>query len=130
MTQKADNSFETLILIRLGEIALKGMNRGKFEGQLMRNIRNRLRSVGKFKITQSQSRIWAEPLEEAVDIEAAMHAISNVFRLVSVSPVRSFAGDIQNIADQSIKYVGELLADGKKRSFNTNSLCKRFRPYT
>jgi thiamine biosynthesis protein ThiI len=121
MTQKADNSFETLILIRLGEIALKVMNRGKFEGQLMRNNRNRLRSVGKFKITQSQSRIWAEPLEETVDIEAAMFAISNVFGLVSVSPVRSFAGDIQNIADQSIQYVGELLADGKKRSFKVES---------
>lgn len=112
---------EELILIRLGEIALKGMNRGKFEGQLMRNIRVSLRSVGKFDIKQSQSRVWAKPLDSETDMKAAVDAISKVFGIVSVSPVRSFRGGIDQISLQAIRYVEQLLADGRKRSFKVES---------
>ena len=63
------NSYEEIILARLGEIALKGMNRGKFEGQLMRNIKWRIRDLGKFEISQSQSRIWIRSNDISVDLK-------------------------------------------------------------
>lgn len=53
-----------VILARMGEVTLKGLNRGRFEAQLMNNLRYRLRSFGKVSIFQSQSRIWIEAKEE------------------------------------------------------------------
>ena len=48
------NSYRTILLARMGEIALKGLNRGKFERQLMDNMRWRLKEYGAFSIVQSQ----------------------------------------------------------------------------
>ena len=52
---------DVIILARMGEIALKGLNRGKFEHQLISNLTYRLRQLGNFYIFQSQSRLWIEP---------------------------------------------------------------------
>ena len=47
---------KNVILARMGEITLKGLNRGKFEIQLKSNLKYRLRNFGKLSIYQSQSR--------------------------------------------------------------------------
>ena len=53
-----------VILARMGEVTLKGLNRGNFETQLKHNLKWRLRGFGKLDIYQSQSRIWIAPKEE------------------------------------------------------------------
>ena len=53
-----------VILARMGEVTLKGLNRGSFEIQLKGNLKYRLKRFGNLKIYQSQSRIWIEPKEE------------------------------------------------------------------
>ena len=40
-----------VILVKNGELALKGLNRRSFEDMLMANIRRRLASLGKFTCT-------------------------------------------------------------------------------
>ena len=55
------------ILIKTGEIALKGLNRHTFEQILVKNIRFRLKKFGKVNITKSQSTIRVEPKEENMD---------------------------------------------------------------
>ena len=49
-----------VILIKNGELALKGLNRRTFEDMLMANIRRRLASLGKFTCTPAQSTIIVE----------------------------------------------------------------------
>ena len=44
-----------IILIKNGELALKGLNRSSFESTLAKNIKRRLQSLGKFKVIRSQS---------------------------------------------------------------------------
>ena len=39
-----------IILLKLGEIALKGLNRRAFEDVLIKNIRRRLKSAGEFSV--------------------------------------------------------------------------------
>lgn len=87
----------------------------------MRNIKWRLRTLGRFEINQSQSRVWVKPVDPDIDLDQAIDRISKVFGLVSVSPVRQFKGDLAEIGRQSIRYAGELLADGKPRSFKIES---------
>ena len=39
-----------IILIKLGEIVLKGLNRKNFEDALMRNLKRRLAKIGEFHV--------------------------------------------------------------------------------
>ena len=60
---------QEIILARIGEIALKGLNRGQFERRLIGNIKRRLQAFGRFAIEQRQSRIWIVPSGEIADFE-------------------------------------------------------------
>ena len=120
-----------VILARMGEVTLKGLNRGRFESQLMGNLRYRLRQFGKLSIFQSQSRIWIEAKEEGnpyfENDEAAkelMVAVTQVFGIVSVSLARKFEGDINDIDYNAKEYVASYLEQNP--SFKTFKVeCKR-----
>ena len=57
------------ILIKNGELALKGLNRRTFEDILIKNMRHRLSDLGKFKFTSAQSTIMIESEDTDVDLE-------------------------------------------------------------
>ena len=44
-----------IILIKNGELTLKGLNRSNFEDILIKNIRRRLKSLGEFDVRKAQS---------------------------------------------------------------------------
>ena len=50
-----------IILLKEGEIALKGLNKRTFEESFIKNLRHRLKPLGKFDYTRSQSMIYCEP---------------------------------------------------------------------
>ena len=47
---------QELILLKLGELVLKGLNRHVFEERLCANIRRRIKHCGKFQITSKRAR--------------------------------------------------------------------------
>lgn len=106
-----------VILARMGEVTLKGLNRGKFEIQLKSNLKYRLRQFGKLSIYQSQSRIWIEQKGEEpnpyfadeVAAREVLEAVTQVFGIVSASLAVKFEGDIDEINAEAIKYVKSLL---------------------
>lgn len=74
-----------IILLKDGEIVLKGLNRRSFEDVLKKNIKNVLNSVGKFEITSAQSTIYVKPLYDDIDLGEACDRISRVFGIVAYS---------------------------------------------
>ena len=52
-----------IILLKVGEIILKGLNRRRFEQKLLGNIRWRLSRIGKFRVYILQSAIYVEGYE-------------------------------------------------------------------
>lgn len=52
-----------ILLIKNGELALKGLNRGTFENILLKNLRRRLAPAGDFRLRKAQSTIYIEPRE-------------------------------------------------------------------
>ena len=52
-----------IILLKLGEIVLKGLNRRSFEQKLMSNIKRRLERIGNFKTYLMQSMVYIEALD-------------------------------------------------------------------
>ena len=58
---------ERVILARIGEIALKGLNRSVFERRLAVNIRKMISDLGPAKVRWSQSRFYIEPEDDTTD---------------------------------------------------------------
>jgi tRNA uracil 4-sulfurtransferase len=130
---EASSDHEIVILARMGEIALKGLNRGRFEHQLISNLQYRLKQLGNFHIFQSQSRLWIEPknapdtetpVSFAADpscAEACLKAVTEVFGIVSASLVWRFAGGFEEISKEALRFVGELLEEKNYKTFKVES---------
>ncbi|NLN97662.1 MAG: tRNA 4-thiouridine(8) synthase ThiI [Eubacteriaceae bacterium] len=87
-----------IILVRYGEISLKGLNRNYFIDCLVRNIRTALKSVCQAKTEKIQGRIIIH-LNEA-DLDQALAAVTKIFGIVSVSPGVVISSDMADIENQ------------------------------
>lgn len=96
-----------VILVRYGEIVLKGLNRPVFEDKLMGNIRKSLHSLGKTEVRKSQARIFIEPLVENYDYDEAIKRLIKVFGIVSVSVALKIASDFDEIKKFSAELAGK-----------------------
>ena len=74
-----------IVLLKCGELALKGLNRRNFEEVLMKNCRRRLEDLGTFRIHSSQSTIYVEPMEEEVDLDEAVDRLTKVFGIAALT---------------------------------------------
>ena len=108
-----------MILCKLGEVVLKGLNRRSFEDKLMSNIRRRVSKCGSFRIYSKQSTIYIEPQSGACDVEAAYDACRKVFGIICVSKAVPCEKNVQAI----IATAKEYLADSMRcaRSFKVES---------
>ena len=68
---------QEIILIKLGEMVLKGLNRRAFEDVLIKNIKYRLRGLGKFTIKIAQSTIYVIPQSEDTDLDDVCERIAS-----------------------------------------------------
>lgn len=74
-----------IILLKDGEIVLKGLNRRTFEDVLKKNIRHAISHLGSFEIKSAQSIIYVKPLSDDIDLDEACLKISRVFGIVTYS---------------------------------------------
>lgn len=92
-----------LILVRYGEIALKGKNRYRFEDRLCQNIRNILKDLSTVKVTKSYGRIFIAL--NGHEAEPVIERLKNVFGLVSFSPVKKTTLDIEQIKETALAVI-------------------------
>lgn len=74
-----------IVLIKIGEIVLKGLNRREFEDKLLKNIRKVIRHLGSFEVKASQSTITVIPKDDDVDFDELCEHISHIFGIVTYS---------------------------------------------
>ena len=108
-----------IILCKLGEIVLKGLNRHSFEMKLMSNIRRRTQRYGKFKIYSRQSTIYVESVEETCDLNAAYDACKKVFGIIAIARAVPCAKEKEAIFATAKEYLGPALLAAK--SFKVES---------
>ncbi|MBQ2614512.1 MAG: tRNA 4-thiouridine(8) synthase ThiI [Clostridia bacterium] len=102
-----------IVLLKYGEIALKGLNRPMFEQRLLKNLSYVLEPLGKFSIRKSQSMIYVEPLEDTIDMDLAIEAMQKVFGIVNICPAVSCEKDMESIAKTTIACLKEMDTEGK-----------------
>ena len=108
-----------IILLKLGEIVLKGLNRRSFEQKLMGNVRRRLVGLGKFKVSIMQSTIYVEPADGSADMDAAFEALQDVFGIIKMTRAAACEKDKDAIARLAIDYLRDDME--RSRSFKVES---------
>ena len=115
-----------IILIKNGELALKGLNRNVFEDALVRNLRQKLSSLGEIEIKKAQSTIYIEPKSDAFDFEAALDATSKVFGIAAFSRAAVCEKDIDDILKTAPLYLADTMKSIKTFKVEAKRADKRF----
>lgn len=102
-----------IILAKYGEIALKGENKSTFEDMLLRNIKRRLKKVGKFDYSRRQSTIYIEPSEDGADIDEAVRKLKNVFGIGAIQRCAVFPKDFSAVVNSLGDYLADALGGAK-----------------
>ena len=102
-----------IILANQGEMALKGLNRATFESVLMKTMRRRLSTVGEFKVYRAQSTMYAEPVDENQDMDAAFDRVSKIFGIATLSRAAVCEKDFEVIKQTAVTYLRDTLRNTK-----------------
>ncbi len=117
------------VLIRTGEIFLKGGNRSFFESRLIANVRHVMRGLPGARLEKLHHRLLCWPGESGA--ARAVRALEQVFGIVSLSPARVIEREIDPITAAAVE-VARAAAQrmGGKPSFKVESrrADKRFQP--
>ena len=108
-----------IILLKLGEIVLKGLNRRSFEQKLMANVRRRLSHIGNFRVYCLQSTVYVEPESENEDMDAAFEALKKVFGIINLTRAAGCEKDKDAIVKLAVEYLREDMLNAK--SFKVES---------
>ena len=115
-----------IILCKLGEVVLKGLNRHSFETKLMSNIRRRTQKFGKFKIYSRQSTIYVEPVGGDCDLAGAYAACKQVFGLIAITKAVPCEKSKEAILETAKAYLGGELQKAKSFKVETKRADKSF----
>jgi thiamine biosynthesis protein ThiI len=99
-----------MILLKLGELILKGLNKRQFEQRLIANIKRRLTLFGEFKVYSAQSAIYVEPLSDSCDMDRAYSAMKKIFGIVSISRAAACKKDADMIFETACEYLSDKLS--------------------
>lgn len=106
------------ILLRMGELFLKGENRGMFENMLISNIRKKLEGLN-YKLQRTRGRIMITDFDEQQEV---VERLTKVFGLVSLSVAEEVDATVENIE----QYVSTIKIGTKTFKVDVNRADKRF----
>lgn len=115
-----------VIMIKNGEIALKGLNRKSFEDVLVKNIKWRLKTLGKFSLTRAQSTMYIEPSEDGIDFEEAVERLQKVFGIAAFTRALVVDKEVEVIKQQAINYMQDTLPYAKTFKVTAKRADKKF----
>lgn len=118
-----------IILVKIGEIVLKGLNRRQFEDKLIKNIKKALKHLGEFEIRNAQSTITIIPEDDFIDLDDVCEQVRKIFGIVTYSraavcPEKT----LESILDTAPKYLAEQLKSVKTFKVESRRSDKKF-PY-
>jgi len=137
-----------ILLLKDGEIVLKGLNRRSFEDVLKKNLKHALKSAGHFEITSAQSTIYVKPLDDDADLEKldvydlytpmvadieypmpyekACEIVSRVFGIIAFSRAAVCEKTIESVLETAPKYLENQLKNIKTFKVEAKRSDKKF----
>lgn len=96
-----------VVLLKIGELVLKGLNRKTFEDILLKNVRRRIFECGNFEIKNFQSTMYITPKDEESDIDEAFNRMKKVFGIASLTKACEVEKDIGKIIEAACEYLSD-----------------------
>ncbi|KXH87175.1 tRNA uracil 4-sulfurtransferase ThiI [Sporosarcina sp. HYO08] len=93
------------LLIRYGELSLKGRNRNMFVRKLRNNIQSALHDLRSIKLTSDRDRMFLTANDQD-EMEIAIKRLSHVFGIQSFSPVAKCEATLEAIKETAIHVIG------------------------
>ena len=115
-----------MILLKQGEIVLKGLNKRSFEQKLLSNIRRRLKGLGEFDVYCVQSTVYVEPKDDEADLDAAFESLQKVFGVVSLSRAAACEKDKDAIVALAKAYLADDMRAARSFKVETKRSDKSF----
>ncbi|KYH14253.1 tRNA uracil 4-sulfurtransferase ThiI [Staphylococcus kloosii] len=88
------------LLVRYGELTLKGANRKMFVNQLRTNVQKSLKPFNDIKIKANRDRMYIE-LGDTADIDGIIERLSKIFGIYSISPVMKVEKTVEAVEQQA-----------------------------
>ena len=107
-----------ILIVKYGEIGVKGKNRYIFENKLIKNVKNILKPIGKFNVYKEYGRIYVDL--DGYDYEEVIEEVRKVFGIVGVCPAVRAEKDYNLLKDLALKMLEEKIEQGYK-SFKVDS---------
>ena len=117
---------QEMLLLKLGEVVLKGLNRRSFEDRLVTNVRRHLKKHGSFQVYVRQSTIYVEPQKDDCDMEAAFKAARQVFGIVSVARALPCEKNVEAIVETAKTYLAGEFANARTFKVESRRSDKQF----
>ena len=116
-----------ILLIKTGELALKGLNRGAFEDVLIKNLHRALRDTGELRITKAQSTIYIEPASpKAYDFDEAERKIEKVFGIAAFARAAVFEKNMAELLASAAAYLAPVLEQAESFKVEAKRADKTF----
>ncbi len=98
-----------VLLIKYGEIALRGKNRALFEKRLIENIRKNLSEFDdNYYVILEQGRFILEDLDKDINLEKVLPKVIPVLGIIGVAPCIKFKeNDMETLKERAVALVGE-----------------------
>ena len=114
---------ERLLLIKYGELGLKGKNKIQFINRLRNNIKAALAGLPVVDVRSSWGRIWVETEGDQTQI---IDRLSKVFGIYAISPVKQANKDLDEIKEAVLQVLFDALPDGGTFKIETKRSDKTF----
>lgn len=105
--------FNEVILLKYGELILKGLNKSYFENQLLKDAEEKMKRVGNFEVKRAQSTIYISPLTESEDMDKAFEAARRIFGIAAVCRAACVEKNMEVIEEALPLYLSEVLQKAK-----------------
>ncbi|WP_091226900.1 tRNA uracil 4-sulfurtransferase ThiI [Fontibacillus panacisegetis] len=107
-----------MLLLRFGEIAIKGKNRPRFEKAALSHVKSLLRSFPNVQVVKDFGRIYVvlngEPSSQVID------RLKNVFGITSISPVKMVDTNLESILSAATTFIQSLALE-KETTFKVSA---------
>ena len=117
---------QEIVLIKNGELVLKGLNRSSFEDVLIKNMRKALKPLGEFTFTKSQSTIMVEPVDKETDLDDAVDKLKKVFGIAALSRAAIAEKSMDSIRETTLEYLEEELEEASTFKVEAKRSDKKF----
>ena len=107
---------QNILIVRCGEVALKGMNKPYFERMLVDRIKRNLKSFEGVDVRRHEGLIFVRA-EKDLDINAIIKQISKVFGVASISKAVEAPSELNAMGDEAVKYMMNLIEERGIKTF-------------